>query len=676
MASRKRRAPTIGEDVRAALKERSARTVTDEVKMWEARIKFTEDAFKDRYAVYAENERAVYGRSMTDSKREQAQLRKQFAVEVNKFLPVLASQRERILPRTPWHKLLPQHGGMSRRELMQMRAAERCENFVFRHPRLNFHRNASMFLLGAELAMGVLDVCFTPDEGREPEKNKEPLYGKIEVDTDEETGEEFIESEGDPLLNEQGDFRRRGGKILLDTRDPLDYFDLQYYHWKDVLVDSESGNEPEDLGWVMTRFAFRMDDALENEIFNKVTKDELRRAGKSLIGRSRREAIRPPRPYEDAYQIGAAEEDFLRVTGWRVQDAKNRKVLYLVDGLPDVAGKFDYPGWVGHSTLTFLKFHERLGEFLPPTEVEFARPCANAYNIFWNTLLNHLKRYKRKYLANVNAFERLEQRDQLLDPDDGMVIDVKGNVKGSIEPLTDAPLDYQIFKMIDMAERDFFQMLGSAPEFLGLAQSSSATQASIIDRRGVGREDEKREILGRALEQVADKMLANLQHNLPRELAVRIAGPDGRTWKKTLARPDIQGAFKNHIELKELTPTGMAQETQRDLALIQMVGPEMAFSSEAFTHRFFSGISYDDPQIAEDFTQAALLRFSQEVFGGGQEPGGNAAAGGKESGGPKPTGQGVEEGRTTEGRSKGRAGREFGTLLGPGNTPKPKGEAA
>ena len=581
MAARKKNQPppTIGGDVAAALRERQARSESDEVKLWKARLKFAAEAVEPRYKVYDANEKAVYGESMTEAEKTRARYGRQFTVEINKFLPALAGQRERILPQVPWWNLVPAKAGMSKIELQRMRAAEMCENFVFRSSRMNFNLNASMALMGAELGIGAIDVCFTPDDGEQPEKGKQAEYMKIEVEIDPDTGMEIADTAGYPLLTEDGDTYRRGNKIMADTRDPLDYFDMEYVHWQDLLFDTESGNEPEDLDWVAKKFCMRFDAATENPIFRGTSAENLRRAAKSLVGKtSAKDAIRPPRPYEDGPQ-SPGDDDFLRVTGWRIQDARKRKVIYLIDGLGELGNKYEYPGWVGHSTLTFLKFNERMGEFLPITSIEGARPALIAYNMFWNTLLNHLKRFKRKYVVAPNAFEKVEQRDQLLDPIDGMTIEARGG-KNAVVALEDAYLDPAIYKMMSLAESDFFQQIGSAPEFLGVAQSSSATQASIIDRRGVGREDEKRLLLKSFFERVGDKMLANLQHNLPKELAIRIAGPDGRTWRKVVTRPDIDGHFRNHIDMIEMTPAAESQEIQQDLALIQMVGPQVAFSSE------------------------------------------------------------------------------------------------
>ena len=675
--SRNPRAPTT--DLGSSLAERTLGTKDDETKLWEARLQYASRELEGRLAVYDENEKAYYNEAATRSEYAARRLPepiRQYAMRVNKFLPVLATQRQRILPKVPWYRLVPQKP-QDPQTRSRMRAAEGSINFLIRSKKMRFRKKSQLFLLGAELGIGALEVTYTPDEGVDPEEGKEKEYGEIEATLDDQ-GQEIFEIEGgDPKLTEEGELVRRGSKIELDLRDPLDYFGLSYIHWQSLLYDTECGNDEDDMAWVGTKFSMKLDQALKNPIFSKVDKDEMRRAAKSLQTRSTADIIRPPRPHEKL--LGTGSDDFLRITGWRIWDVERREVIYFVDGLPKVASKYEYPTWVGRHPLIFLSFHQRLQDFAPITEVEHARPLLNAYNIFWSVLLNHLKRFKRKYGARPNAFRRPEQRDHLLDPDDGAVLELMS--KDSLWAIEDAYLDPAIYKMMQQVMSDFFEIMASAPEFVGVAESGSATQAAIIDRRGVGREDEKREILAESLEEVGDKMLANLQANLPRDMAVRIVGPDGRAWRKTYSRPDIQGQFSSWVDLAEMTPQGKASIVQEILPLLQILGPEF-LASEPLARNLFRALTWPDPDVAEDVTQIASLLMAQKLYGdqqkasangGTQKPGESA----KRPGGPKATGQGPDEGRTTEGRSVGRAARARGeqpTLLGRGSTPSPETE--
>jgi hypothetical protein len=175
--------------------------------------------------------------------------------------------------------------------------------------------------------------------------------------------------------------------------------------------------------------------------------------------------------------------------------------------------------------------------------------------------------------------------------------------KNAVVPLEDAT-SIPIYQMASQALND---STDAGLSTAGHQAADSATQSAILDRRGVGREDEKREILARTLESLGDKVLSCLQANLPKEIAIRIAGPDGRTWRKTVSRPDIQGQFKNWIDIIEMSPWGQSPQAQEMLALLNLVGPEMALASEDFSQDFFRTLSRHNPNIAADFTEMALL---------------------------------------------------------------------
>lgn len=677
MASRKKPLGD-GAAIAAALKERSTRNQTGEQKKWEARIRAAEEAGREPHAVYDECRDAHEGNILSKSasvkeKRLFSQLRN-YNIEVNKLMPVLASQRERIVPRIPWFKLNPTRA-QTPAEQLQMQTAEMVQNFFFRAPRMNFKRNMRVTFLGASLGYSAIEVCYTPDEGEEPEKDKKEELGEITATIDAE-GNEILEVEGgSPLMREDGSFVRRGRKLVLDLRDPLDYFDIRAHSWDTLILDHEGTQEPEDMRFIGTRFVMPLEKALKNPIFRTTDKNALRSAAKTLQKRTIRDHIRPPRPYEEVQGYGT--DDFLRVEGIRIWDAENREVLYYVEGLPDIAAKFEYPGWVDHSPIKLLFFNERLGSIYPQTEASQALPLLRAYSIFWCTLVNHLKRFKRKYGMTPTAFKNAAQQDMLLDPTDGLILQLAN--KNSLWPIDDAYLDPAIYKMMEQAILDFFEIMGSSPEFVGVAQSTSATQSAIIDRRGVGREQEKREIMKDFLEEVSDTMMANLQHNLPREIAVQITGPSGVEWKQVVARPGIQGRFKSWVDLQELEPSSPASDWQKQQAMVALFGPS-ALAQPTIAKSIGHTLAPNDPNIQRELQQLGEIYLAVETAkiagggggGGGQNgngKGGNQPPTGTTQGAAKPTGQGPEGNSGTEGRSRGREQR---TLLGAGSSERPK----
>ncbi len=687
MAKRSKRPAPGMTDVAAALKERQGKVKLGEGDMWRTRMAIATEVRDKRAIKYDSNERAYYGELFTESERKMAVAAQSFLYECNLALPTISAQRQRVVPRIPWHSLEPTRE-ISPLDEARMRTAEMTLNFFFRHPLMNYASRMNQIHLMGELGLGACEVYFSPDEGEDPERDRSEETGKIEADIDPETGLDTLESpSGDPLMTDDGEFVQRGrGKIVIDTRNPLEYFGTRNYHWNQMLVDPEGDEDPTSLGWISTNFSMRLDDALRNKAFNKATKEEIRSAGKSVLERlkDKRSMIRrSPIGAEygapsnaSTYGASPEDEDFIRITGQRIWDARKRTCIYMVDGMQDVAGKLDYPGWVGHSPITFYKLEDKIGSFYPQTAFEHGLPYLQAYARFWATLMNHLKRFKRKYGATPTAFVTEEQESHLLDPTDGLVVKLRD--KNALWPIEDAYLDPSIYQMMERAEQNWYRIMGSAAEFLGVPGSDSATQASIIDRRGVGREDEKRVRLINCFQEVSNKMLANIQANLPTPIAVRIAGEDGQMWKKIVGRADLGGIglYETVINISEMQPYSLQGQFQSLMGFLQILGPDAFAASPDFTEEFFKSGLIHNPVIAKQFTEYATLMLAQRMAGGGGAENGNGGGkSGESKGGYKPTGQGVEGGATTAGRSAGREQRQApNTLLGPGNTPPPGGQ--
>jgi hypothetical protein len=657
------------------------RNRTDEVKIWEQRIDLGVREAKDYMLDFAANACAYVGKPWSEVENQTDAIMaalKSYSISVNRTLPSVAAQNAQLMPRIPWFRLSSNKPGADEEA---MKAAEGVLNFMNNTDKMSYLMHSRLMLLGAQIGVGYRKVTYTPEEGIEPDDG-EAQYGEIEALPDSQGQLKIDVKGGIPYTDPKtGEWQlRKGGKILLDNRNPADYFKNDWKDWRDMVHDPEGGNDLADHSWVAERRSWTVEEFKANKMFRGIDRRDVEYAAVSLL--------HDPQPAEkrkrlDTSQRGASkygydysppEIDLLRVWGYEVWDIRNREVLYLVDGLDKVAAKLSYPGWVDVSPYTILKFNEVPGEFYPYPEITPSRALAKAYNMFWSMLLNHLRRFNRKYVAEQGVFTDPQQKEAFKDPEDGVVVEVT-NVNGVV-PVLDAPLDPAIYKMMDQAIADQSEIQGTSPEARGIAQSGSATQAALIDRRSTSRENDKRAIFGGALKRNAKIMLDCLQANLDQTMAYRILGPDGKMWDNVVSRADIIGDWDTNIDLTELEPHDIAQEKRDTAAMLQILTPSIAFLSPTFTKKFFEVWNWNDPQIAKEFTEIAEFmaaggpRAVQGAGGPGAEGQGPPARGGA-----KPVGQGKEEGRTTEGRSIGRGERGRGggvggpTLLGPGNTP-------
>jgi hypothetical protein len=575
---------------------------------------------------------------------------------VNRILAALAAQNSSIMWRIPHFNLRARKPGGPQRDRARL-AAESTLNYVLQSPRNNFLQNARLMLLMAEMGYGVMKATYTPDEGIDPDIRKDEELGELVV----EQGPEGVIVEfmgGQPKLDDKGRPIRRGGnKFVVDNRNPADWFRSDWVHYSDMRHDPEGANNLADHSWVAQRMSWSFNDFMDNSLFTH--KQEIQEVAVFMdregLTRKTRNRLEPhggrtlKTESVTGFDPNQQDKDLMRIWGYQFWDIKNRMVYYTVDGFEKIIAKVPYPKWIDVSPYSIAKFHEVPGEFFPIPEVTAARPLAMAYNEMQSMLLTHTRRFGRKYVQRKGALSAKE-REKFKDPDDGVVIELeRGDPNSAIAPVKDAPLDVAIYRNLDRYIQDMSEILGSSPEARGVADSDTATQAAIIEQRGTSRDNDKRALVGAALEHHSKLVLDCLQENLDIPMSLQIEGPDGQTFSsRKLSRVQIHGDFDVKVDLTELEPHDIRQEKQDLTTLLQMMGPQFAFLSPTFTKRFFTAWRWNDPQLATEFQMIAEKMVEAGVQQGqGEEPGG-----------PKPTGQGQEQGRTTQGRSIGRTARE------------------
>lgn len=647
--------------------QRKRRKRQNDVRVWQNRLRLAEGHAGPYMREFQRNEDFYAGKQlgsgdwMDDWAFDDiaAMLRSGRVLIVNRILAALAAQNANIMWRVPHFGLRarrPLGPGGDKTRL----AAEGVLNYVMNNPKNNFLLHARLMLLMSEMGYGVMKATYTPDEGIDPEKGREEVLGELVVEqTPDGVNVEFLG--GTPMINPKTGqpIRRGGNKFVVDNRNPADWFRSDWIHYQDMRHDPEGGNDIGDHRWVAQRMSWTFDQFMDNELFKGVHKDVENTAvfmDKEGLTRKTRSRLEPGTRILDTSMAGnfdptTVDRDLMRIWGFQCWDIEKQEVVYILDGLEKAAAKEPYPKWIDVSPFSIAKFHEVPGEFYPIPEVTSARPLAMAYNEMQSMLLTHARRFGRKYVSRKGALNATE-REKFKDPDDGVVVELeRGDPGSSIVPVKDAPLDVAIYRNLERYIADMSEILGSSPESRGIGDADSATQAAIIEQRGTARDNDKRAIVGKALEDHSKKMLDSLQENLDIPMAVQIEGAQGVQFaSRSMSRVQIQGDFGTEIDLTELEVRDIRTEKQDLTTLVQILGPDFAFLSPTFTERFFNTWRWNDPQMAQEFVQIAQARVQAQ-----QE---EAQSQAQAKGGAKPTGQGPEQGRTTAGRSAGRQARQ------------------
>lgn len=658
-----------------ALEERTrSKRKTKDVRIWEERLRFAKRVAEPYFDEYGKNLDYYVGKQQPvfQTSRSTRGMVPNHSMEnmlvVNRILPSLASQNAQIAWRIPWWTVSSRRPSMAPQDETYRENAEYLLNYALSRPQNDVLLQMRLGLLAAELGMAGWKVCWTPDEGVDPEADKEEVLGELVEEQDPTTGEIRVDIKGGiPKINPTtGKPIRKGrNKFVLDTRDIGDYLKTPWIDWRDCCFDPEGSNSFYSHCWFGERYSWDYDEFMANPLFTN--KDEIKDAahyveedysGNWKDMRLYRASSTFARKSAPSY----LQRDKMRIWGYQIWDLKKREVLYMVDGNDKLVGNEPIPKWVDFSPYVWLKFNEVIGEWWAYPDVTPARPLAASYNISRSQVMNHRRRFNRKYAVKKGSMDQTEM-EKFKNPDDGTVIEVKTG--GAIEPIKDAPVDNALYQDMDRDILDMSEIMGSSPEARGVADSDTATQAAIIERHGTSRENDKRHTMARALGEVGRIALNALQANLKDPIPVRVLGPQGTHWQGVVGQADITGDFEATVDLTELEPHDKKTDRQDLLALTQILGPETVLLSPTMLKRLLTSFRQYDPKVVQELHEIGVLM--QVLRSSGQRQGASPS-GGEARGGAKPPGRGPEGGKATEGRSAGRQerARNFGVVKGGG----------
>jgi hypothetical protein len=225
------------------------------------------------------------------------------------------------------------------------------------------------------------------------------------------------------------------------------------------------------------------------------------------------------------------------------------------------------PDGINEHPYSFLVFNTIPDEIYPISDLKPLKAIQEDYNMGRAMIMNHAKRFARKYGYIEGAIEE-EELEKLVDPADGTLFKVKDMpLSKIIEPLQDAPLDPAVYANFDQAKMDFREVGGSTESERGVVERrKTAYEASKINE-GVGlRKADKRSLVEDFMADVGTKLLLSMQTNLTMESQVEAEG----NWQE-ITRDKIKGNMSVRVEVGSCAPKIPEFERQDIVALAQII---------------------------------------------------------------------------------------------------------
>ena len=269
--------------------------------------------------------------------------------------------------------------------------------------------------------------------------------------------------------------------------------------------------------------------------------------------------------------------DIDRVTVWEYYDLVANSMCVFAEGADDfLIDPRSMPYVFGHP-YEFIANYEVPDEFYPIGDLEMVEAPQQELNKTRSQMMNHRKKYGRKYLYRASALGP-EGRQGLESNEDNIAIEVIDDnlpLQDVIMPVPITPMSGDLYQYSQIIEADMDKVSGvneyargSTPEV-----RRTATEAAMIQDASNARSAEKLALIEISIGSIARKVLQLAQQYMTGQQAARIVGAEGQPFWFEYTHEDIEGEFDFIVEGGSTQPSNETQRRQQAVAMMNSLAP-------------------------------------------------------------------------------------------------------
>ena len=331
----------------------------------------------------------------------------------------------------------------------------------------------------------------------------------------------------------------------------------------DVFVDPDA-TSMEDARWIAQRIRRPLEDVKKDKRYNSTARAE---AAPSHYSKWGQDSFRPRRSQDpsDAY-----------VEVWEWYDIDRNTVSVFCDGSDKflVAPK-EIPFAFGQP-FVMIRNYDVPETFYPMGELEAIEPLQHELNQTRTQMMNHRKRFSRKWLYKETAFDT-DGRQALESDEDNVMVPVitDDNLGNVISPMPAVINPPEFYNQSDLISSDMNRVSGVSEYQQGAMPEirRTATEAAIVQDASNARASDKLAIIERAIGECARRLVMLAQQFMTGEQAVRIVGSEAQPLWLTFDRDYIQGEFDYEVEGGSTAPMNESFRRQRALQIVDAMAP-------------------------------------------------------------------------------------------------------
>jgi hypothetical protein len=424
-----------------------------------------------------------------------------------------------------------------------------------------------------------------------------------------QAGKPILDDKGDPLSDESGPL------LYPDVLPVNERYEIARLHPDDFLWDEDAGPLEDSWHWLAQHIRMPKSEALENPNYSQ-------KAVKSAQGKKRDDGEKKKTGFITRILRGEDENETF-IDAWEIYDLEKREFLVFAEDAKDLLMEpRSVPVGIEKHPFSVLRFSLRDKSPYPLPPVSPAIDPQKEISLSRSQRLTHRKRFNRKYEYVITKIEDPDTEIPKFESGgDGAGIRVMA--PGAIIPISDAPLDQQNLIELQYMNNDMVEIFGTPGSARGVADSDSATEASILDKRLEVREGDRMSMVVDWITDVARKLDQLVAVHIDRDEAVKITGPQGEFWQIVREKDyeKIEGEFEYGVNLGASSPRIPSIERAQWIAFMsQVVIPfPHILTSPAIMKRMAEMFGIEDEAAIEEFRLLGVKIMSGQMpMPGGQ----------------------------------------------------------
>lgn len=329
----------------------------------------------------------------------------------------------------------------------------------------------------------------------------------------------------------------------------------------DVFVDSDA-TSMRDIKWIAQRIRRPISEVRSDQRYSKTAREDV-------------EVMAVSRYSDDPSQKKIYDKNYGYAEIWEFYDIQNKLMaVFTESGDQFLIKPTPMPYGFGHP-FVMLRNYDIPDEFYPIGDLEQIEPLQRELNETRTQMMNHRKRFSRKYLYKESAFDQYG-RTALESDEDNVMVPVSSDepLGGVVAPFPAVINPPEFYDQSNLITNDIERITG-LPEFMnGMSElRRTATEISAMQDAANARTADKLAIVEQGISEVARRMLMLAQQYMTGEQVARIFAKDGEPIWVNYDRDYLEGDFDFEVVGGSTQPHNEAARRQMALQMVDALAP-------------------------------------------------------------------------------------------------------